>query len=62
MTEEMNNDEYRPACPKCAGNSFIAVQNRSIIKADNSPVMIICSNISCQTIVGMPPRSDVWDD
>lgn len=62
MTEKMTNNEYRPACPKCSGTSFTAVENQYINNADKSPVMIICSNLNCQIIVGMPPRSDIWDD
>ncbi|EGR2839471.1 TPA: hypothetical protein ACGF30_000079 [Vibrio cholerae] len=55
-------DEYRPACPKCGKSGFIAVNNSRVAKADNSIVMIICTDLECQTIVGCLPYDAVYDE
>ena len=56
----MLNDEYRPSCPKCGENGFIAVNNSHIANADNSVVMIICSNLKCQCVVGCLPYETIY--
>lgn len=62
MSNQPMNDEYRPACPKCEGTDFKAVLNRRIINVDKCPVMIICSNLRCQTVVGVLAYSDVYNE
>lgn len=60
--DTMLNDEYRPTCPKCSQTGFHAVHNKRITGVDKCPVMIICSDVTCQTVVGVLASSDVYDD
>jgi hypothetical protein len=61
MPDEMTNDEYRPTCPKCDQTGFRAILNRRITGVDKCPVMVICSEVQCQTVVGVLAYDDVYD-
>lgn len=57
----MMNDEYKPSCPKCGEEGFTAIKNTSVARADLVIPMIICSNLECQTVVGVLPKDEIWD-
>lgn len=58
---QMMNDEYEPSCPKCGGKGFTAIQNPHVARAELAIPMIICSDLKCQTVVGVLPKDEIWD-
>lgn len=60
--EEMTNDEFRPTCPKCGNENFVAVANAYVARTSQSIPMIICANLQCQAVVGVLPFKDVFPE
>lgn len=58
--KKMRNDDYRPACPKCSGVNFVAVESRRVANTNKPIPMIICADTTCQTVVGVVPYEVVW--
>jgi hypothetical protein len=57
----LRDDEIKPRCPKCEGIEFMAVKNSHVARADLAIAMIVCTNESCMTVVGVLPLESVWD-
>ena len=62
ITELPTMGEYRPKCPNCESINFVAIENRSVLKADSPVGMVICANLACQTVVGVVPKGELWKD
>ena len=58
--EDMRDDEFKPACIKCGGIEFVAVNNRYVERTEESVAMIVCGNLDCQAVAGVVPKAEVW--
>ena len=62
LLDEMTNDEFRPKCPKCGNEDFVAVSNSYVARTSQPIPMIICADLARQTVVGVLPFKDVFPE
>jgi hypothetical protein len=60
--EEMRDDEFKPACSKCGGIEFVAVNNRFVARTSEAVGMIVCADMKCPAVAGVLPKSELWPD